>query len=72
MAGLNDDIEVFFVAMLTLFIVANCAVSFGIFLSSMASSVQVAIGLSAPLLAPLMIFAGSFINVELSIQVFSL
>nr|QNH67903.1 ATP-binding cassette transporter subfamily G-like protein 4 [Brachionus rotundiformis] len=62
MAGLNNDGLKFALCVLTIILVANSAVSFGSFISAAAPSVNAALALSAPLLVPLMIFSGFFLN----------
>jgi ATP-binding cassette, subfamily G (WHITE), eye pigment precursor transporter len=62
MAGLNSDIEKFFICVGTIVLVANCAVSFGSFLSCACPSVNAALAISGPVLVPLMIFSGYFLN----------
>jgi hypothetical protein len=62
MAGLNSDIERFLICVGTIILVANCAVSFGSFLSCACPSVSAALAISGPILVPLMIFSGFFLN----------
>jgi ABC-type multidrug transport system permease subunit len=64
MAGLNPEFDKFIICVVTIILVANCAVSFGSFISAASPNVNVALGLSAPLLVPLMIFSGYFLNNE--------
>ncbi|RNA03564.1 white-like isoform X2, partial [Brachionus plicatilis] len=64
MAGLNNDGLKFALCVLAIILVANSAVSFGSFISAAAPSVNAALALSAPLLVPLMIFSGFFLNNE--------
>nr|UOU03354.1 ATP-binding cassette subfamily G-like 4 [Brachionus rubens] len=64
MSNLNNDAVKFSLAVLTVILVANAAVSFGSFVSAAAPSVNAALALSAPLLVPLMIFSGYFLNNE--------
>ena len=56
MAGLNDKADRFLIATAVVVLVAQCAVSFGSFLSCAAPSVTVALALSGPVLVPLMVF----------------
>ena len=69
MSNLNNDPIRFMFCCLTLVLVANSAVSFGSFISASAPSVNAALALSAPILVPLMIFSGYFLNNK-SIPVF--
>ena len=62
MVGLNSSINRFVSSLLILELIAQCAVSFGYFISCLASTPQTAMALSAPLLMPLMLFGGFFIN----------
>jgi len=60
--GLNPDVGRFFTAIAIYTIVANVATSFGYWISCMASSVKIASALSAPLIIPLLLFGGFFLN----------
>ncbi len=62
MSDLNNDPIRFMFCCLVLVLVANSAVSFGSFISAAAPSVNAALALSAPILVPLMIFSGYFLN----------
>ena len=60
MAGLNNDVDKFFITCVTIILVSNCAVSLGTFLSAAAPSLNIALALAAPILVPLMIFSKIF------------
>lgn len=62
MANLNSSIERYLICCAIVILVANSAVSFGRFLSAVSPSINVALGLSGPVLVPLMIFSGVFLN----------
>jgi len=62
MANLNNDGGRFLLCCLIVILVANCAVSFGEFVSAAAPSLNAALAMSGPLLVPLMIFSGFFLN----------
>lgn len=62
MVGMNPLAERFFIAMGVLVIVSNAVTSFGLMVSCLAPNVNVALGMSAPLIVPLMIFGGYFLN----------
>jgi hypothetical protein len=64
MANLNNDAGRFFICCAIVILVSNIAVSFGGFISAVAPSTNVALGLSGPVLVPLMIFSGMFLNNE--------
>ncbi|XP_064110932.1 protein white-like [Macrobrachium nipponense] len=60
--GLNPDLERFFMCVLISVLTTWTAVSFGHLLSCLSSSVDMALTLMAPLLMPLMLFGGFFLN----------
>ncbi|XP_063597672.1 protein white-like [Penaeus indicus] len=62
MIGLNPALERFLVCALVSVLVALTAVSFGYLLSCMASSVNMALTLLAPMTIPMMLFGGFFLN----------
>jgi ABC-type multidrug transport system permease subunit len=62
MANLNNDVDRYFICCAIIILVSNASVSFGRFLSAVAPSINVALGLSGPVLVPLMIFSGVFLN----------
>ena len=65
MCGLNPDFGKFMICVAAIVLVAQCAVSFGSMLSALAPNVNAALALAAPILVPLMIFSGYFLNNEL-------
>jgi len=60
--GFNGDVDRFFIAVAILIIVANVATSFGYFISCLSSSLKIASALSAPMIIPLLLFGGFFLN----------
>lgn len=62
MVGMNPLVGRFFATVGILILVANAAVSFGYMISCLSKDVNVALALSAPLLIPLMLFGGFFLN----------
>ncbi|XP_069194457.1 protein white isoform X2 [Procambarus clarkii] len=64
MIGLEPPAQNFFICMAILMLVANSAISFGYMVSCLATSVPMALAISAPLLIPLMLFGGFFLNAE--------
>ncbi|CAF1021406.1 unnamed protein product, partial [Didymodactylos carnosus] len=62
MSGIKDDWRDYLLLCGVIIIVANVAASFGTLLSSLAPNTDTAIALSAPLLVPLMIFSGFYLN----------
>nr|QUF59469.1 ATP-binding cassette transporter Abcg-like5 [Brachionus angularis] len=62
MSNLNNDVGKFFICVGVIILVANTAASFGSLISAAAPSANAALGLSAPILVPLMIFSGFFLN----------
>nr|QNH67900.1 ATP-binding cassette transporter subfamily G-like protein 1 [Brachionus rotundiformis] len=62
MSNLNNDVGRFFICVGIVILVANAAVAFGSIVSALAPSATAASALSAPLLVPLMIFSGFFLN----------
>jgi len=60
--GLNSDPGAFFTAVIIVILVANVATSFGYFTSCIASSTQVALAMSAPLIIPMLLFGGFFLK----------
>lgn len=65
MCGLNPNFGKFMICVAAIVLVAQCAVSFGSMLSALAPNVNAALALAAPILVPLMIFSGYFLNNEL-------
>lgn len=64
MIGLYAPAENFFICAGLLMLVANAAVSFGYMISCLARNLNMALAIAAPLLIPLMLFGGLFINVD--------
>ncbi len=62
MSNLNNDGGRFLICCLIIILVANCSVSFGECISAAAPSLNVALAMSGPVLVPLMIFSGFFLN----------
>lgn len=62
MSNCNSDAGRFIICVAIIVLAANVAVAFGSFISAVAPSANAAIGLNAPLLVPLMIFSGYFLN----------
>ncbi|KAK4306530.1 hypothetical protein Pmani_021647 [Petrolisthes manimaculis] len=62
MIGLYQPAENFFICTAILILVANTAVSYGYLLSCLAKDINMALALAAPLLIPLMLFGGFFLN----------
>lgn len=64
MSNLNNDVDRFLICVGIIIFTANVASSFGTFISAIAPSTNVAMAISAPVLVPLMIFGGFFLNNE--------
>ncbi|CAG0919858.1 unnamed protein product [Notodromas monacha] len=62
MIGLNPDFGRFLIHVLVVVLVANIACSFGYMISTLASSVGAALSIAPPILIPLMLFGGFFLN----------
>lgn len=60
--GFNPDINRFLITVAIMVIVSSVAASFGYFVSCLASSPKISSALSAPLIIPLMLFGGFFLN----------
>ena len=60
--GLNPLVDRYFTAAGIVVLVANVATSFGYFVSCLASSTQVALAISAPLIIPMLLFGGFFLD----------
>jgi len=60
--GLNPAADRYFTGAGILVLVANSAVSFGYFVSCLASSTQVALAIAAPMSIPLLLFGGFFLK----------
>lgn len=62
MAGLNDNFGVFIQILLTLILCTQLAVSYGLFISAIAPNTEAALAMVVPIMMPLLIFAGFFLN----------
>nr|APD26533.1 ATP-binding cassette transporter subfamily G-like 5 protein [Brachionus koreanus] len=62
MAGLNDNFGVFIQILLTLILCTQVAVSYGLFISAIAPNTESALAMVVPIMMPLLIFAGFFLN----------
>lgn len=62
MVGLNGSADVFFMTCLIGVLVANCASSFGYFVSCISSNITMALSIGPPIMIPLLIFGGFFLN----------
>lgn len=62
MCNLYDDAIRFLICCGTVVLVALTTTSFGSFISAASPSVNAALAISSPILAPLMIFSGTFLN----------
>lgn len=62
MIGFNSSVESYLLFLFVSNLIANCGISFGYMISCMSSSTKMAIALSSPLILPLLLFGGFFIN----------
>ncbi len=62
MSNLNNDVNRFLICCAITVFVANVATAFGCLISAASPSTNVAMSISAPVLVPLMIFGGFFLN----------
>lgn len=62
MIGLCDDVSKYFIACGIVILISNVAASFGYMISCLARTVTAALALAPPLMVPLMIFGGIFVN----------
>jgi ABC-type multidrug transport system permease subunit len=62
MVGFNSDFRAFLMCVLIAVLVANCASSFGYLMSCVSSSVTMALSLGPPIMIPLLLFGGFFLN----------
>ncbi|XP_050698091.1 protein white-like isoform X2 [Eriocheir sinensis] len=62
MVGFTNNVVDFFVCALIVILVANCAVSFGYMISCMSRNLSIALAIASPLIIPLMLFGGFFLN----------
>lgn len=64
MAGLNDNPDRYLILGLVGILVANSTTAFGSLISALAPNVNIALAIAGPILTPLMIFGGFFLNSE--------
>ncbi|XP_064613725.1 protein white-like [Liolophura sinensis] len=62
MIGFYEAVEQFFIFMAIMIFVANIAVSVGYVISCMTGSLNIALAIAPPLLIPLMLFGGFYVN----------
>ncbi|KAH7645763.1 protein white isoform X1 [Dermatophagoides farinae] len=62
MVGFNNTWNSFIMFIFISNLIANCGISFGYMISCLSSSTKMAIALSSPLILPLLLFGGFFIN----------
>ena len=62
MVGMNQDFDRFLMACLIVLLVTQVVVSFGYFISCIAPNLQVALALAPPLIIPVMLFGGFFLQ----------
>lgn len=62
MVGLYNDLETFLYANAILVLVANTAAGFGYIISSISPDVNFALSIAGPIMTPLMLFGGYFVN----------
>ncbi|XP_027197959.2 protein white-like [Dermatophagoides pteronyssinus] len=62
MIGFYDSFSSFLMFIFISNLIANCGISFGYMISCLSSSTKMAIALSSPLILPLLLFGGFFIN----------
>ncbi|GBN11648.1 hypothetical protein AVEN_232924-1, partial [Araneus ventricosus] len=62
--GLNHDVGAFFIFLAIMILIANTAASFGYMISCLSSNLNVALSLSTPLIMPLVLFGGFYLNSE--------
>ncbi|XP_054724470.1 protein white-like [Uloborus diversus] len=60
--GLNSDYKAFLTCVAVTVLIANTAASFGYMISCLTDSVNVAMSISTPLMTPLLLFGGFFLN----------
>lgn len=64
MSDLSREGNRFIICICMIILVAQCAVSFGTFLSAVSPNTNTALALTGPILAPFMIFSGVLLNSE--------
>lgn len=62
MIGFNNSLYAYAMFIFISNLIANCGMSFGYMISCLAPSTKIAIALSSPLILPLLLFGGFFIN----------
>nr|UOU03352.1 ATP-binding cassette subfamily G-like 1 [Brachionus rubens] len=62
MAGLNDNFGVFIQILFTIILCCQVAISYGLFISALAPNLDAALAMVVPIMMPLLIFAGFFLN----------
>ncbi|XP_030764169.1 ABC transporter G family member 36-like [Sitophilus oryzae] len=62
--GLNSETPRFFIACGIVVLVANAATSFGYLISSISSTVSMALSIGPPLIMPFLLFGGFFLNID--------
>ncbi len=62
MCNLNNDPLRYLVCCLTVILVANVTTAFASLISALAPNVNIALAIAGPILTPIMIFGGFFLN----------
>lgn len=62
MAGFNKDFTAFLICLAIMILVSNTAASFGYMISCISGSLNVALSLGTPLIMPLVLFGGFYLN----------
>jgi len=62
MVGFNEDLDRFMIAVAVVLLVPQVVVSFGSFIPCISPNLQVALALAPPLIIPIMLFGGFFLN----------
>ncbi|KFM65486.1 Protein white, partial [Stegodyphus mimosarum] len=62
MVGLNSDYQAFLICLAIVILVANTAASFGYMVSCISGSLNIALSIGTPLLMPLLLFGGFYLN----------
>ena len=68
MCNLNNNASRFFIFCACLVMVSNVTTSFSSFISAISPSLSVAQAISSPILALLMIFSGTLLNIEYNLD----
>ncbi|GFQ95823.1 protein white [Trichonephila clavata] len=66
MAGFNKDFTAFLICLAIMILVSNTAASFGYMISCISGSLNVALSLGTPLIMPLVLFGGFYLNAAIS------